>query len=175
MDLCKLMNLEIKYYCNDFAPLREVLSGIGVHCEGVFEQEDYYFNLPDNNPEAKLKYRIEGDNRTLIFYTRPSFKNGESSECEFKFVQDREGILFEMMKEALGVKAVVRKKREAWRNGPAIFHLDQVETVGSIFEIEYETEDPKKDENIFQKLLERCRPFLGVVAISSNADLVMEA
>ncbi len=166
------MNLEIKYHCHDFTPIREVLLKLGATCEGTFDQRDYYFNLPVSHNGERLKYRNEGDTRTLVFYTRPDFKQGESAQCQFKFIEDASGKLFDILKEALGVGSIVQKRREAWRNGPIMFHLDQVETVGRLFEIEYPTENPKSDEAAFQETLHHFIPFLGVVATSSNADLV---
>lgn len=166
------MNLETKYHCSDFESLRAVLQKIGAVSEGIKEQTDYYFNVPKHNPSARMKYRQDGATNTLVYYTRPDFFENKSAQCDFKLFDDAAGALLPLLQEALGVNAVVKKKREQWRKGPAIFHLDEVEGLGKLFEIEYETENPKDDEKTFQELLALFLPFLGTVAHKSNGDML---
>lgn len=166
------MNLEIKYHLTDSQVVRDILQRIGARCEKMSDQTDYYFNLPQGNPAAKMKYRIEGSDRTLVYYTRPNFKEGEGAPCNFSFVHDPDGTLFDILKSALGIWAVVQKKREEWRKESFIFHLDDVQEVGPVFEVEYVSQDPEKDHAIFDAMLSRFIPYLGDVAPSSNSDLV---
>lgn len=166
------MNLETKYHCREFGPIREVLRKIGAVSEGVKDQEDYYFNLPGHNPSARMKYRQEGAKNTLVYYTRPDFSENKSAQCDFKLFDDATGALLPLLQEAFGVNAIVKKNREQWRKGAAIFHLDEVDGLGKLFEIEYETQNSKDDEKTFQELLALFLPFLDDIARTSNGEML---
>lgn len=62
------INREIKAYCSDFAPVREVLRDSGAIYFQTKEQADYYYHLPGLEEEGtrRLKLRIEGEKRELI-------------------------------------------------------------------------------------------------------------
>ena len=67
---------------------------------------------------------------------------------------------------------VVKKRREVWKKGNAIFNLDNVVGVGKIFEVEVELSDgDDQDQQIvyYQNLF---GPHLGEEIIRSNEDLV---
>ena len=66
----------------------------------------------------------------------------------------------------------MKKRREVWKKGNAIFNLDNVVGVGKIFEVEVELSDgDDQDQQIvyYQNLF---GPHLGEEIIGSNEDLV---
>ncbi len=79
-------NLELKHYCSDFINIRKVLSKIGARKEVVKRQIDYFFDLP-KKPEGispRLKLRIEGKIKTLIYYERPDFVKAKDTTSDVK-------------------------------------------------------------------------------------------
>jgi adenylate cyclase class IV len=82
--------------------------------------------------------------------------------------------LLPFLQRALGVKAIVEKKREVWRKSNTVFHLDAVKDVGGIFEIELQKHGKitAKDHVIFRTYQRKLLPFLGKVIKGSNVDLV---
>ncbi len=64
-------NLELKHFCSDFPKVREVLKKLGAKKEVTKNQTDYFFDI--TNQKARLKLRIEGNRRFLVYYERPDF------------------------------------------------------------------------------------------------------
>ena len=60
-------NLELKYFCNDFGPIRKILSELGAIKVGVKKQVDYFYILPtaEKLPPVRLKLRTEGKKKNL--------------------------------------------------------------------------------------------------------------
>ncbi len=169
-------NLELKYFCSDFDGIRKILKkNIGATKESVKNQKDFFFELlkiKTGNP--RLKLRIEGKKETLIYYDRPDFKKGEETKAKIKLYEVKDKYLLPFLKESLGVKAVVEKKREIWRKDNTVFHLDDVKGVGKIFEIELQKTGniTKKDTEKFNGYQKQLLPFLDNIVRGSNVDLV---
>lgn len=166
------VNLEIKYHCHNFLPIRKVLAEIGAKKVGIFSQKDYFFNLPSANLKVpkRLKLRIEGDKSTLIYYERGNFENDKNTRADIVIFDIRDKKLLDFLRKALGVKAVVSKRRELWKKGNFVFNLDTVETVGRIFEIEMVT-GGKEEERKFNEYKKKFLPYLGKIVKTSNLDL----
>jgi adenylate cyclase class 2 len=168
-------NLELKHFCSDFHGVRKVLKTIGAKKEVVKNQKDFFFELPKRkigNP--RLKLRIENRKETLIYYDRPNFKKEKETKATIKLYKVHDKELLPFLKESLGVKAIVEKKREVWRKDNTVFHLDDVKGVGKIFEVELQRfgKINQKDINIFKKYQTELLPHLGPVIRGSNVDLV---
>ena len=165
-------NLELKHFCPNFNKIRFLLKELGAKKEITKTQTDYFFDTV--NLKARLKLRVEGKKQLLVYYERPDFAEGKSATAKIKLYEVKDHKLLPFLQETLGAKVVVRKTRELWRKANTVFHLDKVEGVGSVFEIELQkngkiTEADKKQFKLYQdKLL----PFLGKVIKGSNADLV---
>lgn len=140
------LNLELKYFCPDFSPIRKVLSEIGAKKVVVKNQKDYFFNLPANkaNPAKIILYPIK-DKKFLTF-----------------------------LSNTLGVKAIVDKKREQWKKDNTVFNLDNVQGVGKIFEIEVTTNEGGKNkaQQVFNNYQKKFLPHLTKIIKGSNLDLV---
>lgn len=171
------INLELKHFCEDFAPVRKVLQDLKAQREETVSQMDFFFYLPerDGDIQPRLKLRVENNTQTLIYYSRADFVEGKSTPADVKLYDVRDTDFLPFLKEVLGIKAVVEKVRERWRRGNIVFNLDQVKDVGKIFEIEITTTEEKKnqDEKVFADLREKLIPYLGGIVKGSNVDLVL--
>ncbi len=172
-------NLELKYFFKDPEPIRKVLRSIGARKESIEKQKDYFFHLPkekNSKIPSRLKLRISGKKQLLVFYKRPSFsaKNITPSDVVVLPVKDKKILYF--LSKALGVKVIVEKQRELWRKGNTVFHLDKVEGVGNIFEIEVwaRPKTLKQDQVNFEIYKEKLLPYLDKIITGSNEDLALK-
>ncbi len=171
-------NLELKHYCTDFKRVRAALKQLGAMKEIVKQQKDYFFALPINKDRTapRLKLRIEGPAKTLIYYERPDFVKAKDTASQVKLYTLEDASLLPLLEQALGVTAIVEKKREVWRKDHTVFHLDTVKGVGTIFEIELQKRGKitEKDKKLFSSYQATLLPLLGDVIKGSNVDLVQK-
>ena len=169
-------NLELKHYCSDFVNVRKVLSKMGAQKEVVKRQVDYFFELPKKlgGTSPRLKLRVEGKAKTLIYYERPDFVKAKDTTSDIKLYDVKDNNLLPFLERSLGTKAVVDKKREVWRKMNTVFHIDYVKGVGGIFEIELQKKGKitGKDKGLFAYYQSELLPYLGNVIKGSNLDLV---
>ncbi len=168
-------NLELKHYCSNFSKIRGVLKEIGAKKEISGNQIDYFFELP--NGKARLKLRIEGKRQLLVYYERPDFSKAKAATSKVRLYEVKDRQLLPFLVCALGVKVIVRKRREVWRRSNTVFNIDNVKGVGGIFEIELQKmgKITASDQKQFMAYRAKLLPYLGGVAKSSNADLVLSA
>jgi predicted adenylyl cyclase CyaB len=120
----------------------------------------------------------EGDiENALIFYEREN-KSGPKKSKILLYKSSPNSTLKEILENALGILAIVDKKREIYFIDNVKFHLDDVEGLGSFMEIEAIDEDGSIGE---EKLLEQCQFYLDLFNISvedfiscSYSDLILE-
>ncbi len=144
----------------------------------VKNQKDYFFHLPKNpdRHSPRLKLRIEGKTKTLVYYERPDFGKAKGAVADIKLYTVNDAKLLPFFETAFGIRAIVEKKREVWKLANTVFHLDTVKNVGKIFEVELQkkgkiTEGDRKKFASYQKKL---LPYLDEVVKGSNVDLVQE-
>ena len=170
------INLELKYRCNNFVPIRKALKEIGAKKTIVKQQKDYFFNLPLDNEKvpARLKLRIENGKQTFVYYRRADFSKTLNTLADVTLLVVKDPKLLDFLSKILGVKAIVEKRRELWKKGNAVFNLDRVKNVGNIFEVEVSTTTKtiKADKRNFADYRRRLLPYLGEVVRGSNEDLV---
>lgn len=94
---------ELEAYCQDFATVRSVLR----HHHAVFievkNQVDSYYHPPAGNAvegASRLKRRVEGGQRTLIYYRHQP--EGEARTSRFRLAQADDAQVGEMLEAALG-------------------------------------------------------------------------
>lgn len=171
-------NIELKHHCADFKKVRVVLKELGAEKEIVKNQKDYFFELPKDKKKIspRLKLRIEGDTKTLIYYERPDFTKTKDAVADVKLYVVNDTQLLPFLEKTLGVKAIVQKKREVWRKANTVFHIDEVKGVGGIFEIELQSvgKITDKDRELFKSYQTKLTPFLSKVVKGSNVDLVVQ-
>lgn len=127
-----MRNIEIKARLTDLNAARKVAQAIATKRLGVQQQVDTYFHCP--NGRLKLR-QIDGISAQLVWYARPDQKGPKASDYRLVPVTNPE-TLKGALAEALGIRRVVRKRREIffWHN--VRIHLDEVEDLGSFLEFE---------------------------------------
>jgi predicted adenylyl cyclase CyaB len=127
-------NVEIKARCADAAAMARAVAAAGAMWEASIDQVDTYFTVQN----GRLKLRLsDGAGEALIFYLRPDDSSPKVSRYEVVSIAPGQPI-GTMLERALGVKTVVRKRRQLWRLDNIRIHLDQVEGLGSFLEFEVE-------------------------------------
>lgn len=164
------LNRELKHYCPDFRPVRRLLRQIGAVAYGEQRQVDYFYHLPDGS--RRLKLRVQHGGQTLIYYYD---RYGQKSRSvEFQLFEVRDPQLRRVLETALGVRAVVRKRRELWMKGTTKFHLDRVDGVGQVFEVEIAARRGDGAARQLARYRELFGPHLGEPIVGSNEDLLAQ-
>jgi len=125
------LNVEIKAKCKNADNIRDYLLTNNAAFKGVDEQTDTYFNVPN----GRLKLREANIENTLIFYERTNQAGPKNSHFHLVKVEDAKG-LREVLTKSMGIKVVVKKKREIYYISNVKFHIDEVPGMGSFIEIE---------------------------------------
>ncbi len=170
------LNREIKSFCKDFRPIRKILRDIGATLIGRKDQVDHFFYLPDSpgKPASRrLKLRIDDQKPQLIYYYDRNEPGSRSVEFQLFEVSDPK--IKDVLETALGVRTVVRKRREVWKKDNATFNLDEIEDVGNVFEVEIEVREHDGTEGEIADYRRLFGPHLGKEIIGSNEDLVAAA
>ena len=170
------LNREIKAYCPDFAPVRQVLRDYMATFVEAKQQVDYYYHLPalaDEEGTRRLKLRVEGEKRELIYYQ--DHQESDTRVSRFQLWQIRDPLVEEVLDVALGSRVIVRKQRELWHKDNIKFNLDTVEDVGQILEVEAQSEDGRDIEAQVEEYRRLLVPYLGSYITCSNEDLVIAA
>jgi adenylate cyclase, class 2 len=132
-----LLNLELKASIPSVELARVSARRCGAEFGGVLLQEDTYFRVA----HGRLKLReIAGHGSELIYYERPDTSLERWSNYSTVAVTEPVG-LKEQLSSALGVRVVVKKKRELFLLGGTRIHLDDVEGLGTFLEFEIPVRD----------------------------------
>ena len=127
-------NIEIKARARQFETQRRVAEELGNGNVERVVQEDTFFNVST----GRLKLRVVEDGRgELIYYERPDSTGPKESQYVRTKVDDPTE-LREVLSRALGVRAILRKKRSVYFHGQTRIHFDEVEQLGSFIELEVE-------------------------------------
>ena len=167
------LNREIKAFCPDFVPVRRILRESGASFIETKRQLDCYYRLPDLESEAgtrRFKLRSENEKTELIYYRDHHETGTRISEFQLWQMPNRE--VLEVLDAVLGVRVVVRKKRELWHLDNIKFNLDCVEGVGQIFELEAQQADGHDIVGQVEEYRSRLSPYLGAYITCSNENLV---
>jgi adenylate cyclase class IV len=167
------LNREMKSFCDDFRPIRRILRDIGATLAGQKDQVDYFFFLPDLPGKAgsrRLKLRIDDGKPRLIYYYDRNQPGSRSVEFQVSEVNDPQ--IKDLLEIALGVRTIVRKRREVWQKGNATFNLDRVHGVGNVFEVEVQVSDAGDELEQIAHYRHRFGPYLGADIVGSNEDMV---
>jgi predicted adenylyl cyclase CyaB len=125
------LNVEIKAKCNDDGFIRNYLLSKGAEFKGVDEQTDTYFNVFD----GRLKLREGNIENNLIYYERNDQPGPKNSQFHLVKIADTNS-LKEVLTKSIGVRVIVKKKREIYYINNIKFHIDEVPGLGSFIEIE---------------------------------------
>ena len=125
------LNVEIKARSNNPAGIRNYLLVNNADFKKVDEQTDTYFNVKN----GRLKLREGNIENNLIFYERANQAGPKNSHFHLVKVEDAKAMK-EILTKSMGVKVVVKKKREIYYISNVKFHIDEVPGLGSFVEIE---------------------------------------
>lgn len=125
-------NAEIKARARNFEKQMQHAERLAGESARHLEQEDTFFNVP----VGRLKLRkFEDGSAELIQYSRRDSPGPTESEYTVLPIQDPER-LRQVLAKALGIRAVVRKRRAVFFVGQTRIHLDRVEGLGAFIELE---------------------------------------
>ena len=125
------LNVEIKAKSENPEFIRNYLHTARADFKGVDEQTDTYFNVAT----GRLKLREGNIENNLIFYERSDLAGPKNSHFNLVKVEDAAG-LKEVLTKSVGIKVIVKKKREIYYIHNVKFHIDEVPGLGSFVEIE---------------------------------------
>jgi len=167
----KLLNFEFKACLRDPAHVRATLKRLRARFLGMDHQVDTYFRVP----AGRLKIREGRIENSLIFYQRTDRAQARRSTVEMMLLPRRNSVRA-ILAGALGVLAVVDKRREIYFVGNVKIHLDRVRGLGTFLEVEAMTRsgDIKKvraQAVKFQKLF-KIAP--KDIVPQSYSDLILE-
>ena len=127
----KLLNFEFKAHLHNAVLVRSTLKSHRARFLGTDHQVDTYFRVP----EGRLKIREGRIENSLIFYQRTNSARARRSTVELMLLPRRNSMRA-ILSRALGVLAVVDKRREIYFVGNVKIHLDRVRGLGTFVEVE---------------------------------------
>jgi len=160
------LSLEIKARCSDLGRVRKILLARGARFKGLDRQIDTYFRVPS----GRLKLREGNIENAFIYYKRADQRN--SKKCHsMLFPCAKKTPLKKLLAGALGVLAVVDKKREIYFIQNAKFHIDCVKKLGNFMEIEV---FERRGSTGVAKLRKQCEFYQKLLGIRAD-DLVADS
>jgi len=157
------LNVEIKAKCNNPFFIRNYLTFIKAYFKGIDEQTDTYFNVIN----GRLKLREGNIENNLIYYERSNQAGPKNSHFNLiKIENPRE--LKEVLSKSIGIKIVVKKRREIFYADNVKFHIDDVPGLGSFIEIEAGNINADLTQ---QQLNEQCEFYIKKFGITES-DLI---
>jgi predicted adenylyl cyclase CyaB len=160
------LSFEIKARCDDRTSLRAILKTHKARFKGLDHQIDTYFRVPS----GRLKLREGNIENALIYYKRTDQKKSKKCHATL-FPCLKKTPLKKILTEALGVLAVVDKKREIYFLKNVKFHIDRVKKLGNFVEIEVFNQ--KRNLGAV-KLREQCEFYQKLLGIRAK-DLVADS
>lgn len=135
-----MKNIEIKARAKDLNTIRNVIRQNDGTLEKTLHQTDTYFHV--HTGRMKLRETDE-DTAVLIQYNRVNSPEAKISNYTiYKTASAKE--LKTCLENALGVKVIVKKKRELYIIKSTRIHLDEVEDLGTFIELETVVADESK-------------------------------
>ncbi len=177
-------NLEFKAQCQSLDSFYPRLTDLNAtHSETVHQVDTYFYmpveksNMMSETGEPRLKLR-EIDEMTeawLIYYERPNHDASRYSQYQLSKIADP-STLKVVLTAALGIKTVVKKRRELWMFNNTRIHLDTVANLGQFVELETvfqgQTETEARNEHQHVKIVLRLDTTTPVAV--SYSDLIMQ-
>jgi predicted adenylyl cyclase CyaB len=161
-----MKNIEIKAKIDNPGFIRDTLVSKNAKYRGTDFQTDTYFNVQ----KGRMKLREGNIENSLIYYYRENTAGPKKSDIIlFKFCPDES--LKNILIKALGIWKIVKKKREIYFIGNVKFHIDEIENLGSFFEIEVIDYNDTLPETDMRKV---CNNYLELFKINPE-NLIKES
>ena len=142
----KVINVEIKALCSDHERIRRILLEKNADFIGMDHQVDTYFRTGS----GRLKLREGTIENNLIRYQRPDQAGPKISHCII-YKTEKGSVLKNILSDAMGVMVVVDKEREIYFIDNVKIHLDRVKGLGTFLEIEAQSEEGDKSEELLKR------------------------
>lgn len=127
-----MRNIELKARLRDLEAARRIAESLASSPGREEHQIDTYFHCR----EGRLKLReIVGEGAQLIWYARADAEGPKPSQYQLVPAADG-GPLKQALTSALGIRAVVDKRRAIYRYENVRIHLDRVDGLGDFLEFE---------------------------------------
>jgi adenylate cyclase, class 2 len=158
-----MRNIELKARIADWDKAHEVAAAVATKRLGKQHQIDTYFHCR----HGRLKLRqIDGLRAELICYARPDEEGPKPSDFQVAPIAHPE-TLKAALTAALGVRAIVEKRRDIFLHHQVRIHLDDVTGLGHFIEFEAVL-GPSLDEAAGRVLIDTLTRQFGI----SPADLL---
>jgi predicted adenylyl cyclase CyaB len=159
-------NIEIKARVRgDLGRVREVAAKVATEPPSEMRQVDTFFR----SPLGRLKLReLDPGKAELIYYERAN-ETGPTRSRYFVAPVEDAASLKQVLDGSLGVRGVVRKRRELYLARDTRIHLDEVESLGQFLELEVLMTGQAEAAG-----LARCRELMQALGVD-EADLMDRA
>ena len=168
-----ILNLEFKAKTNNLNAAENILQQHHPVFIGEDHQVDTYFNVSN----GRMKLREGNIENALIHYERENTAGSKSSQV-ILYQHQPDKNLKDILTQALGIKAVVDKKRKIYFISNVKFHFDTVQGLGTFIEVEAIDKDGIIGK---EKLQEQCDFYAALLKISSEdfmavsySDMIMQ-
>jgi adenylate cyclase, class 2 len=169
--------IEIKARCADPLSIAAILAAHNADFKGIDHQMDTYFRAT----HGRLKLREGNIENTLIHYNRPNQSGPKQSDVTLFKTPTEAAALKKILTDAVGILAVVDKKRQIYFIDNVKFHIDEVVGLGSFVEIEAIDSENTKEVLSAEALHKQCRFYIELFNIqesdlltSSYSDMIMD-
>jgi predicted adenylyl cyclase CyaB len=141
-------NIELKARYADLDRARDVARKLGATHQGILRQTDTYFKVA----HGRLKLReIEGAGCELIWYDRINNPGARFSDYTIYPITDPETFKT-MISSAMGIRCVVRKRRNPFLWTNVRIHIDEVDELGSFIEFEAVMSASETEQDAYDRL-----------------------
>lgn len=168
-----IINFEFKARTGRISELENRLLELNPKFIGEDHQTDTYFNVAT----GRLKLREGNIENALIYYERPDTASAKQSNV-LLYQHKPDAALKEILIQALGIKAIVKKSRKIYFIKNVKFHFDTVEGLGTFVEVEAIDETGAIS---LSELQSQCKHFAGYLNFRpedfisvSYSDLILE-
>ena len=168
-----ILNIEFKAKTNNLTAAENILQQHHPVFIGEDHQVDTYFNVS----AGRMKLREGNIENALIHYERENTAGSKSSQV-ILYQHQPDKNLKDILTQALGIKAVVDKKRKIYFISNVKFHFDTVQGLGTFIEVEAIDKDGIIGK---EKLQEQCDFYATLLKISredfmavSYSDMIMQ-
>ncbi|MES2849557.1 MAG: class IV adenylate cyclase [Bacteroidota bacterium] len=155
-----ILNIEFKARSNDVLAAENILLQHNPTFIGEDHQTDTYFNVTT----GRMKLREGNIENALIHYERENTAGSKSSQV-LLYQHQPDKNLKAILTKALGVKAVVDKKRKIYFIENVKFHFDTVQNLGTFIEVEAIDKDGSIGK---EKLQEQCDFYAAIFGIKQE-------
>jgi adenylate cyclase class IV len=160
------LNRELKGLCNKLEEVAEVLKSIGALPQLMeVNQTDYIFRLPSplsGRDTRRIKFRLmNGEPFGVYLYDRFF----EGTKATFEYIRPSDLTLVQALQSSEVPYVLISKTRTRWILGDILIHLDRVQGLGDIVEVETLSEG-----SIPNVVIEVIAPYLFKKLEGSNED-----